>query len=119
MGDFPKGPAETPEDGPAIAAAHGTAQVLRMIDKLHELALAGDVQAAKVYLDRVVGPCRPDDDERRFADLVDDRVQQLILDVRARRAERNRSEVTAGDESSHLGTVDAPEPTSGGAAPAA
>lgn len=39
---------------------HGPDQTLAVLSKLHALALAGDVQAAKIYLDRVVGPVRAD-----------------------------------------------------------
>jgi hypothetical protein len=42
-----------------IEERHIGPKVLEVIDRLHGMALAGDVQAARVYLDRVLGPVRP------------------------------------------------------------
>ena len=46
----------------AIEEAHAGPKVLAVIEKLHDLAVGGDVNAAKVYLDRVLGPLRPRSD---------------------------------------------------------
>lgn len=43
----------------AIEEAHAGPKALAVIDKLQELALAGNVPAAKVYLDRVIRLARP------------------------------------------------------------
>jgi len=44
----------------AIADAHAAPdKVLPVLEALRTRALAGDVHAAKVYLDRVLGPVRP------------------------------------------------------------
>jgi hypothetical protein len=67
-GRFPKGVSGNPGGRPrrvveleeAITGAHGAPEVLGVLSKLRELAVAGDVPAAKAYLDRVVGPVRPD-----------------------------------------------------------
>jgi hypothetical protein len=48
----------------ALREAHDVPKVLAVVEKLHKLALAGDVQAARTYLDRVMGPVRPNDEER-------------------------------------------------------
>jgi hypothetical protein len=43
----------------AIDAAHGSAeQVIAVLDVIHARALRGDLQAAKLYLERVMGPAR-------------------------------------------------------------
>jgi hypothetical protein len=92
-GRFPPGTSGNPggrskrlrELDAAIAAKHDAATVLDVIGKLRELALAGDVQAAKAYLDRVAGPVRPDDDAR-FEAAVECRLSELIEEARARRA---------------------------------
>jgi hypothetical protein len=52
----------------AIEAATEPAKVVAVVEKLQELALGGDVHAARVYLDRVLGPVRP---ERHDVDLSD------------------------------------------------
>jgi hypothetical protein len=67
----------------ALRQAHDPPKVLAVVDKLRELALAGDVQAARVYLDRVAGPVRVNDEERveiRALELV----RRMQAEVRAR-----------------------------------
>jgi len=68
----------------ALAEAHDAPKVLEVVEKLRALAIAGDVQAAKVYLDRVAGPVRSNDEERieaRAAEMI----ERLLDEARARR----------------------------------
>jgi len=71
----------------AIQDAHRAPQVLGVLEKLRELALAGDVHAAKVYLDRVAGPVRANDEEKievRAREMLDG----AIAEARAKRDNR-------------------------------
>jgi hypothetical protein len=72
----------------ALEGARDPDKVLPVIDKLRELAMGGDVAAARVYLDRVLGPVRPWTDEdgedlsgRSMEDLVTEAAR--IPEVRA------------------------------------
>ena len=70
----------------ALQEAHDAPRVLEVIDMLRERALRGDVQAAKAYLDRVVGPLRDDMlIERKAQQLLD----RLLAEAEARRDERD------------------------------
>lgn len=62
----------------ALREAQSVSKVLAVVEGLRKAALAGDVQAAKVYLDRVAGPVRPNDEER-----VELRARELVEDQRA------------------------------------
>ena len=76
----PTAPAKSPLRGlldapPTHASASKSPRkrpVVAVIAKLPELALEGDVQATKAYLDRLVGPIRSSDDERRLEERVDE-----------------------------------------------
>jgi hypothetical protein len=70
----------------ALERAHGVAEVLEVIARLRELALAGDTRAAKEYLDRTIGPVRSYDDERRIEERAEDLIDHMIAKERARRA---------------------------------
>ena len=73
----------------ALAGAHDAPKVLEVVEKLRELAIAGDVQAARVYLDRVGGPVRPNDDERIEA-RAKEMLEHLLEEARAKRAAEGR-----------------------------
>jgi Family of unknown function (DUF5681) len=88
---FPPGTSGNPGGRPrklrdlaaAIQKAHGTSEVLAVIEKLQELALAGDVAAAKLYLERTLGPVRDDAlIEARAVEIV----ERKIAEARAERA---------------------------------
>lgn len=53
----------------ALMRAVTPADLTTIVAKLIELAAAGDVQAAKLILDRVLGPAVPIDIEERLAQL--------------------------------------------------
>ena len=97
---FPKGVSGNPGGRPrrllnleaALVEAHDTPRVLEVVDKLREMALGGDVQAARVYLDRVAGPVKANDEERieiRALELV----EIMVAEARARADEESRSSV--------------------------
>lgn len=67
----------------ALHEAHDAAKVLAVIDRLHGMAVRGNVQAARLYLDRVVGPVR---DEALIDAKAQQRLEQMIADARAQRA---------------------------------
>lgn len=83
----------------ALREAHDPPRVLEVVERLRELALAGDVQAARVYLDRVAGPIRANDEERveiRAGEMV----KQLLAEARAKVAEQERAQAAANEGSS-------------------
>lgn len=53
----------------ALMRAVTPAELTEIVKKLIQLAIAGDVQAAKLILDRVLGPAVPIDIEERLAQL--------------------------------------------------
>lgn len=69
----------------ALQAAHGAPQVVAVVAKLHTMALAGNVQAARVYLDRVLGPVRANDEEIAL------RAREMAETIVARRRKHNLS----------------------------
>jgi hypothetical protein len=69
----------------ALQEAHDAPRVLEVVEKLRELALAGDVQAAKLYLDRVAGPVKANDEER-IEVRAQEMLEALIAHARAKRA---------------------------------
>lgn len=74
----------------ALQEAHDASTVLAVIEKLRAMALRGNVQAAKVYLDRVAGPIRDDL-------LIERRAQQLLERlIEEARARRNAPEPAGG-----------------------
>lgn len=76
-GRFPTGVSGNPGGRPrrllalnaALEDAHDATQVLPVVEKLRELAMAGDVPAARAYLDRVLGPVRRSDEAEEAEDL--------------------------------------------------
>jgi len=68
----------------ALRETHDPPKVLAVVEKLRRMALAGDVSAARVYLDRVMGPVRANDDER-----IDLRARELAESMLARRRRHN------------------------------
>ena len=97
-GTFPKGTSGNPGGRPrglrtledALGGARDAANVLPVIDKLRELALSGDVAAARVYLDRMLGPVRRSQEAEPNDDLsgaeIDDLVAKLMEDPEIRGA---------------------------------
>src|SRR5690349_20611310 len=73
----------------ALVAAHDAPKVLEVIEKLRELAVVGDVQAAKLYLDRVAGPVKANDEERIEA-RAKKMLEHLIEEARAVRDAESR-----------------------------
>jgi hypothetical protein len=59
-----------------------------VVEKVRELAVSGDVQAAKLYLDRVAGPVKAKDEERIEARATE-MVERLLDEARARRSRSN------------------------------
>jgi hypothetical protein len=95
-GRFPRGVSGNPGGRPkrltdldaAIAAANDTTKVLALLDKMRELGLAGDVSAAKVYLDRTIGPVRSTDDDRRIEEQMHAALEQLLEEAHQERDAR-------------------------------
>jgi hypothetical protein len=95
-GRFPSGVSGNPGGRPkrltdldaAIAAASDTTKVVSLLEKMRELGLAGDVSAAKVYLDRTVGPVRSSDDDRRIYEQMGEALDQLLEEARQERDRR-------------------------------
>jgi Family of unknown function (DUF5681) len=82
----------------ALQEAHDAPRVLAVVEKLRELALAGDVQAARAYLDRVAGPVRTNDDER-IENRAREMVQQMVAEAEARRDEQTRADARVSSAS--------------------
>jgi Family of unknown function (DUF5681) len=77
----------------ALQEAHDAPRVLEVVEKLRELALAGDVGAAKIYLDRVAGPVKANDEER-----IEIRAHEMLdAAIAEARAQRENQSGAAGD----------------------
>jgi len=110
---FPKGTSGNPGGRPrkfkalelAIEEAHAGPKALAVLDKLHELALGGDVQAAKMYLDRVLGPIRPKAEtlpplvpDKRSTEKIQTSIRGLMAGQVAALEEKARNEGLTEDE---------------------
>lgn len=65
-------------------------KVMKVLRKLRRLALAGDVLAARTWLDQVRGPVKARDDDA-IATAVQEQLLALIQEARRRRAEQEGS----------------------------
>ncbi len=88
---FPKGTSGNPGGRPqklrsleaALQEAHDAPKVLAVVEKLRTMAVGGDVQAARLYLDRVMGPIRANEEQ------VEARAREMAETIVAGRRRHN------------------------------
>jgi hypothetical protein len=83
-----------------------------LLDALYTKALAGDVFAARLWLEQVRGPVRPRKDEE-IEKAVDARIMELLQEARQRRTGANENRLGVGHEPESTGTSDSTPKTPG------